>query len=307
MWRRSCKRRVQRRAASSSACLCRSRETSERGSSPQRAPGTPASHSSAAAPPGASRAERARGRAPKPTGRKRSPFVEPRPSALPRRADPPGPGRVGVRRLQARQRPGSRRAVEDERRLRRIRELHAANGYRRIWKALLRAGNGARSATPRQRRWRPSALPRLRRTSSRNDGTKPTNPVSVKAGPAPSPDGRRPPERNTHGGGGWSACRRAPEDATTAANGGRAVFPRRGRIHAAARPGGQLMRAPLSDPRAANGRPGGVRGSSTSYGATTLSRAGWNPRAVGQVANSATCASTETMWLSRSTCTTRAS
>ncbi len=38
----------------------------------------------------------------------------------------------------------SRRAVEDDRLLARIRELHAANyeayGYRRLWKALLRAG-----------------------------------------------------------------------------------------------------------------------------------------------------------------------
>jgi putative transposase len=40
--------------------------------------------------------------------------------------------------------PRSKRAVEDERLLARIRELHAANyfayGYRRMWKALLRAG-----------------------------------------------------------------------------------------------------------------------------------------------------------------------
>ena len=40
--------------------------------------------------------------------------------------------------------PRSNRAIEDERLLGRIRELHAANycayGYRRMWKALLRAG-----------------------------------------------------------------------------------------------------------------------------------------------------------------------
>ena len=46
----------------------------------------------------------------------------------------------------------SRRAVEDDRLLERIRELHAANyhayGSRRMWKALLRAGEpvGARFA-----------------------------------------------------------------------------------------------------------------------------------------------------------------
>jgi len=66
----------------------------------------------------------------------------------------------------------SARAVEDERLLGRIRDLHAGNyyayGYRRIWKALLRAGeqaprcrvqrlmrdNGIRGAKRRGRRWR---------------------------------------------------------------------------------------------------------------------------------------------------------
>jgi hypothetical protein len=66
----------------------------------------------------------------------------------------------------------SRRAVEDERLLARIRELHAANyyayGYRRVWKALLRAGeqvsrcrvqrlmrlNGIRGAKRRGKPWR---------------------------------------------------------------------------------------------------------------------------------------------------------
>ena len=66
----------------------------------------------------------------------------------------------------------SQRAVEDERLLERIRELHAANyyayGYRRMWKALLRAGeqvprcrvqrlmrdNGIRGAKRRGKPWR---------------------------------------------------------------------------------------------------------------------------------------------------------
>lgn len=38
MWRRSCRRRLRRRPAPSSACLCMSRETSERDSSPPRGP-----------------------------------------------------------------------------------------------------------------------------------------------------------------------------------------------------------------------------------------------------------------------------
>ena len=53
-------------------------------------------------------------------------------------------GRVGVRLLPARERRAIARTVEDERLLTRIREVHEANfeayGYRRTWKALLRAG-----------------------------------------------------------------------------------------------------------------------------------------------------------------------
>ena len=55
-----------------------------------------------------------------------------------------GPGRVGVRVLRARERRVRPAGLEDERLLARIRELHAANyyayGYRRMWKALRRAG-----------------------------------------------------------------------------------------------------------------------------------------------------------------------
>ena len=60
------------------------------------------------------------------------------------RADLQDLGRVGVRLLPASRGRRSARAVEDERLLDRIRELHAANyyayGYRRMWMALRRAG-----------------------------------------------------------------------------------------------------------------------------------------------------------------------
>ena len=59
-------------------------------------------------------------------------------------------GRVGVRLLPAAWGRRSARAVEDERLLGRIDELHAANyyayGYRRMWKALRRAGEQCRAA-----------------------------------------------------------------------------------------------------------------------------------------------------------------
>src|SRR5215213_1503262 len=66
------------------------------------------------------------------------------PLSLRGRVHLPDPGRVGVRVLPARHRRALRRQVEDERLLEGIRETQAANyeayGYRRTWKALLRAG-----------------------------------------------------------------------------------------------------------------------------------------------------------------------
>ena len=74
-----------RRPASSSACLCRSRETSERDSSPPRGPrNTKVSAPAVPAVPAVGRIPRktVSRRAPKSTERKRSPFVDPCPSAL---------------------------------------------------------------------------------------------------------------------------------------------------------------------------------------------------------------------------------
>ena len=67
------------------------------------------------------------------------------PRPLRRRADLPDPGRVGVRLLPARHRPAlGASASRTSGCSARIRELHAANyyayGYRRMWKALRRAG-----------------------------------------------------------------------------------------------------------------------------------------------------------------------
>jgi putative transposase len=63
------------------------------------------------------------------------------------RADLPDSGRVGVAYYQRATGRRSARAVEDERLLGRIRDVHAANyyayGYRRMWKALVRAGEMA--------------------------------------------------------------------------------------------------------------------------------------------------------------------